>query len=191
MSEKKLTPKQQAFIHEYLKDWNGTQAAIRAGYSSDSAKEIAYDLLTLPHIKEVINNHLYQMGINRERVLAEMAAIAFSDVRDHLDIADGGAVSMKPISELPSMASKAIKGVKERSVITESKDGTVLNKTSQVEYLMHDKVKTLEMLAKHTGVVTDSLKLTGDKNNPLLDLSQINIHEADAKQLHEIIQETL
>lgn len=41
-----MTPKQTAFVQEYMKDLNGTQAAIRAGYSADTATEQASRLLT-------------------------------------------------------------------------------------------------------------------------------------------------
>ena len=50
----KLTAKQQAFCEEYLIDLNATQAAIRAGYSEDTAKEIGYENLTKPHIAEAV-----------------------------------------------------------------------------------------------------------------------------------------
>ena len=49
-----LTPKQAAFVQEYLIDLNATQAAIRAGYSESTAKEIGYENLTKPHIGEAI-----------------------------------------------------------------------------------------------------------------------------------------
>ena len=42
---KKLTPRQQRFVEEYLIDLNGTQAAIRAGYSAKSAGRQALELL--------------------------------------------------------------------------------------------------------------------------------------------------
>jgi phage terminase small subunit len=49
-----LTDKQQRFVAEYLIDLNATQAAIRAGYSSGTAKEIGYENLTKPHIAQAI-----------------------------------------------------------------------------------------------------------------------------------------
>lgn len=49
--EKKLTPKQEAFCQEYIKDFNATQAAVRAGYSERTAKECGYELLTKLHIQ--------------------------------------------------------------------------------------------------------------------------------------------
>ena len=53
-SKRKLTPKQKRFVAEYLKDFNGTQAAIRAGFSPKRAAETAYDLRhkTLPVIAD-------------------------------------------------------------------------------------------------------------------------------------------
>ena len=50
----RLTPKQRRFIEEYLCDLNATQAAVRAGYSRRTAKEIGYENLTKPHIAEAV-----------------------------------------------------------------------------------------------------------------------------------------
>ena len=49
-----LTPKQQRFVEEYLVDLNATQAAIRAGYSEDSARAIGHENLTKPDIAAAI-----------------------------------------------------------------------------------------------------------------------------------------
>ena len=49
-----LTAKQQRFIDEYMVDRNGSAAALRAGYSARSAKEIACELLTKPNILAVL-----------------------------------------------------------------------------------------------------------------------------------------
>jgi phage terminase small subunit len=49
-----LTPKQAAFVREFLIDRNGTQAAIRAGYSPKTAKVIATENLTKPAISEKV-----------------------------------------------------------------------------------------------------------------------------------------
>ena len=51
---KKLTAKQQKFVAEYLKDLNATQAAIRAGYSEKTAKEVGCQNLTKLNIQKVI-----------------------------------------------------------------------------------------------------------------------------------------
>ena len=51
----KLTKKQKVFVAEYQVDLNGTQAAIRAGFSPRTAREIAYQLLhKTSHVVEAI-----------------------------------------------------------------------------------------------------------------------------------------
>lgn len=50
----KLNPKQQRFCEEYLIDMNAKAAAIRAGYSKKTAKEMGYENLTKPHLQDYI-----------------------------------------------------------------------------------------------------------------------------------------
>lgn len=49
-----ITPKQQRFVQEYLQDHNGTQAAIRAGYSEKTAKQQGSRLLTEARIQAAV-----------------------------------------------------------------------------------------------------------------------------------------
>jgi phage terminase small subunit len=76
---KELTPKQQRFCDEYLKDLNGTQAAIRAGYSENTAKEIASENLTKPNIQEYLNSKRIKLEkkteITQEWVLKKLKRI--------------------------------------------------------------------------------------------------------------------
>lgn len=60
--KEKLTKKQKLFCKEYLKDLNGTRAAIAAGYSEKSAKMIAHENLTKPYLSD------YIQSINKERL---------------------------------------------------------------------------------------------------------------------------
>ena len=62
----KLTDKQIKFYEEYLVDLNATQAAIRAGYSEDSAKQIAYENFTKPYLVDYIAERQAQL---REKTL--------------------------------------------------------------------------------------------------------------------------
>lgn len=92
-----LNHRQQLFVREYLVDLNGTQAAIRAGYSPAAAKETAYDNLTKPHIMAAIDAALMELGgITRARVVDELGAIAFADIgqivtwdEEHRDYSEG------------------------------------------------------------------------------------------------------
>ena len=51
---KKLTGKQERFVQEYLIDLNASQAAIRAGYSKDTATQMGYENLTKPYIQDAV-----------------------------------------------------------------------------------------------------------------------------------------
>ncbi|MFD1165208.1 terminase small subunit [Sphingobacterium daejeonense] len=81
-----LTDKQQRFVEEYMVDLNATQAAIRAGYSQNTAHSIGAENLIKPEIQEAIQKRKQELsdqtGITAERVLKEYAKIAFSDIRE-------------------------------------------------------------------------------------------------------------
>ena len=64
--EKKLTEKEKAFCQEYLKDFNGCQSAIRAGYSENSARNIASENLTKPYIAQYLQQLIDKRSENCE-----------------------------------------------------------------------------------------------------------------------------
>lgn len=76
MRKKKLTPKQERFVEEYLIDLNATQAAIRAGYSARRAKEIGYQLLHKTTLQETIQKARQKLServrITQEKVLKDL-----------------------------------------------------------------------------------------------------------------------
>ena len=69
-----LNDKQKRFCEEYLLDSNATQASIRAGYSENTAKEIGYEHLTKPHIKEYI---AYLQAELQERTKVTLDSVVF------------------------------------------------------------------------------------------------------------------
>lgn len=83
--KKELTEKEEAFCQSYLIDFNGARAARAAGYSVDTAKEIACENLTKPHIQDRIYELRQASGkafnITRERIAQELALIAFGDTK--------------------------------------------------------------------------------------------------------------
>ena len=68
-----MTKKQKRFVEEYLIDLNATQAAIRAGYSPDTAKEIGCENLTKPNIAAEVARAMAERskrtGVNAERII--------------------------------------------------------------------------------------------------------------------------
>jgi len=82
--EIKLTGKEKRFCEEYVIDWNGARSARVAGYSENSAKEIAAENLTKPNIKqyiEIIKNDIERLsGVSKLRNIQELSKIAYLSV---------------------------------------------------------------------------------------------------------------
>lgn len=146
-----MTKKQKRFCEEYLIDLNATQAAIRAGYSPDTAKAIGCENLTKPdiraHIDLVMAERSRRTGVNADRVIQELAKIAFVNATDAIDLKTA---TVKE-DALPEDTA-AIQSVK---VKTFGEDGL------EREIKMADKLKALEMLGRHLGMFKDKLELSG------------------------------
>ena len=80
MADKTLTDKQAAFIREYVVDHNATQAAIRAGYSPDTAHAIGWENLRKPEIRAAIDayeaNLADEIGITKQYILDSLRTVA-------------------------------------------------------------------------------------------------------------------
>lgn len=146
-----MTKKQKRFCEEYLIDLNATQAAIRAGYSPDTAKAIGCENLTKPdiraHIDLVMAERSRRTGVNADRVIRELAKIAFVNATD---VIDPKTATVKE-NALPEDTA-AIQSVK---VKTFGEDGL------EREIKMADKLRALEMLGRHLGMFKDKLELSG------------------------------
>ena len=146
-----MTKKQKRFAEEYLIDLNATQAAIRAGYSPDTAKEIGCENLTKPNIRACIDREMAERskrtGVNAERVVMELAKVAFVQA---VDVIDPKTATVK--EDALSEDTAAIQSVK---VKTFGDDGL------EREIKMADKLKALELLGKHMGMFKDKVELSG------------------------------
>lgn len=146
-TEQKLTAKQEAFCREYIIDLNGTQAAIRAGYSENSAKEIASVTLTKANIQErlaqLMEERNERVKIDADYVLKRLVQIDEMDVLDIL--ADNGEV--KPISQWPKVWRTYLSGMDVAEVNSQDGPAGMLKKIK-----WPDKVKNLELLGKHIDV---------------------------------------
>ena len=145
---KGLTPKQQAFCKEYLVDLNGTQAAIRAGYSKNGANVTGSQLLANPNISECIQRLNKERSeatkITRERVLTELARIAFFDFRRLYD--ESG--NLKQPHELDEDTAHAIGGID----FIQLANGEAGPNGRRIKYKAHDKTKALALLCRHLGL---------------------------------------
>jgi Terminase small subunit len=84
-----LTPRRQRFVAEYLCDLNASQAAIRAGYSRKTAGSQGERLLKDVEVCQVINERMKERsertGVTADKVIIELARVAFSDIGDAFD----------------------------------------------------------------------------------------------------------
>jgi phage terminase small subunit len=148
----KITEKQRLFISEYQVDFNGTRAVIRAGYSPKRASEMAYQLLQIPTVRQALDRameeRLRKIGVRADRVLTEIARVAFSDLRK-LYNEDG---SLKLPSEWDDDEAAAIAGVEVLEEFSgRGEDRTLVGFTKKVR--LFDKIKALELLSKHLGII--------------------------------------
>lgn len=105
--EVKMTDKQKKFCEEYLIDLNGTRAAIRAGYSEDTAGVIASENLQKPYIRKYIDEQL-EIGMQQRKtelktkVLGELNNIAF-DEGEIITDKDGNPIGSRKTDKLKAL----------------------------------------------------------------------------------------
>jgi phage terminase small subunit len=86
--DKPLTPKEEAFVREYLIDLNGTQAVLRAGYrqTNGAARTTAVRLLAKANVTKALRNRIgdrnKRLDMEADDVIRRLAAIATADVRE-------------------------------------------------------------------------------------------------------------
>lgn len=145
----RLTKKNEVFCDEYLIDLNATQAAIRAGYSVESAGSIGSELLKKPEIRARIDRAMAERskrtGINADRVLLELGKIAFVNAIDLINMNDATVLSDASRDDTAAIAS-----VKVKVIPGEDGDGV------EREIRLADKLKALELCGKHLGMFKDS-----------------------------------
>jgi len=179
-----LTPKQSFFVKEYLIDLNGTQAAIRAGYSKKTASAIAVENLTKPLIQAAIQKaqakRSERIEITQDQVLREYAKLAFHQPKKFYDDTGG----LIPIHLLPDDVAAALTGMD----VNELFDGSGENRkwTGHVKRIKYsDKKGALDSVAKHLGMFIERHEHSGPKGGPIqtqaisVNLSQLNDKELE------------
>lgn len=79
MSDKKLTQQQELFCQQYVIDYNGTQAACRAGYSEKTAEVQASRLLrnvkVLSRVRAIQKERLEKLAVTQESVILKLLEV--------------------------------------------------------------------------------------------------------------------
>ncbi len=139
-----LTEKQRRFCEEYLIDLNATRAYLAAypavkkeSTAAQAGSRMLRNVKVAEHIRERMEDRQKRTEITQDRVLRELAAIAFADVTDIVSY-NGGRVVIKPTEDVPRETRKIIAGIKEGQYGTEVKT--------------YDRIRALELLGKHLGM---------------------------------------
>jgi phage terminase small subunit len=145
----KLTAKQERFCQEYLIDSNGTQAAIRAGYSRKTAQQQSFKLLLnavilakISDFRAAINDKL---ALEADFVISKFMSIADFNISKIADF-DGQSFDFKPMSEWPAGSINAIASFKETTITR----GTAT--TTVIDIKFESKLTALEALGRHLGM---------------------------------------
>jgi phage terminase small subunit len=136
-----LTPRRWEFVRQYVALNNGSAAARKAGYSERSASSEASRLLKNDEVQAAIEwyraSEADRIGVTPERVLEELAAVAFSDLGEYIRIVDG--VPVVDMSELPAGATRAL--------------ASISNTDKGTTFKLHDKLAALTTLARSFGLL--------------------------------------
>lgn len=171
--QRPLTARQTRFIEEYPKDMNAHQAALRAGYADTKTRGDGARLLRNPRIRAAVDARLAERRARHEvtvdRVIQELAAIAFGDVREVMEWGPDGA-TLRHSDELSPEAAALV------CEVDIGRRGTKLKRT--------DKLKALELLGKCLGMFTERVQaeVSGPGGAPLRQDQRILVEFVDGER---------
>lgn len=158
--KQELSPKRARFVSEYLIDQNGTQAAIRAGYSPKTANEQAARLLANASVRAAVDENIRKIHeknlVTPDRIIQELARIAFANI----SLAFNKDGDLKPIHEIPEDIIRAIGGLEISEIFSGSGDDrTQIGVLKKIK--MNDKQRALELLGKNLGMFVERHQVEG------------------------------
>lgn len=158
----KLKAKQEAFVREYLVDWNATQAAKRAGYRGNenslaaAASRLLRNVNVAARIAELQGKRAERLDVTVDRIEAEFAKIAFANAGDFFEWGAGGIV----VIEKSKLTRDQQAAVAEVSETTTESGGTIRVK-------LHDKIAALTKLGERHGMFKQVHEHGGKDGSPI------------------------
>ena len=147
-----MRDQERIFCEEYLIDLNATQAALRAGYKPGTAKNASMWIDADKPLKPALRRYIDQAmaarsrrtGVTADRVVRELARVAFCDPLSIIDPETGGL-----LKEIDREDRAAIAGYRRKSG----------EEFDEREVKLNDRVRALELLGKHLGLLTNQVKV--------------------------------
>lgn len=146
----KLTPQEVRFAIAFVETGAKKDSAIAAGFSEKSAAPQASRMLAKPHVQAFIDDlrdaYAAKACVTGERVVRELADLAFFDVREVVEVTAFGKVAVKPSDQWSRVAAAAV------AEVSQGPDG--------IKIKFHSKVQALTKLAEHL----DLFRVRDDRN---------------------------
>lgn len=168
MSEtfRKLTAKEKVFVAEYLKCFNGAEAARQAGYSKRSIYSIAYELLRKPEIRAELDKRMAEVHMSSVEVLARLSDHARGSHRPFVKISDDGFVYFDFSNPEALNNLHLVKKIEtKRTRRTEGRGENAQEWEDEwVKVELHDPQHALEMLGKYHKLFVEQKEIKANVN---------------------------
>lgn len=177
--ESGLSDRHEEFCREYLADFNGTRAAIQAGFAKKAAAQQASRLLTNAKITEYLkllqSPTIKQFEVTQERIMAEVASLAFSNIMDFVEVKDGQAwIDLSKCSREQAAALAGFEVIELPPFKTVQDGEEVVREVLKVKIKLWDKMPALEALMKRYDLVKpDKLDVTHSGSVDIADKSAL------------------
>jgi phage terminase small subunit len=167
-----MNNKQEAFIREYLQDFNKTKAAIRAGYSEKTARAQGSRLFTNADIAGEIKARIAEKTMSSEEVLNRLADIARGDMSDLMSLSTMGfnfnlLIEDENGNRIPNPKTKLIKRIKQKVTTITEKSGDE-REIIDTDLELYSAQEALNTIAKLNGMIVEKMDVTskGEKVTP-------------------------
>ncbi len=169
-----LTPKIKRFCEEYIKDLNGTQAAIRAGYSPKTANEQAARLLAKVSVQNYISELKHSLSNKNEglaqQVIDELKKLGFANIQDYIEPEN----EIKDLTKIDRDKAAAVESIK-KTVTEFNGGGESSGKKTSIQFKLYDKISALEKLGRHLGI----FELDNQQKAPVINVNITDDDEPD------------
>lgn len=153
-----LTNKQRVFVDEYLRCWNATEAALRAGYSERSARQIGQQNLSKHDISEEIQARLQEIHMGTDEALKLLADHARGDIGEFMDI-NGMGFSLQLLDENGNRKNtRVIKKIKQKTTTFIAKNESDEDReVHETEIELYDAQAAIDKVLRVAGKYKDSM----------------------------------
>ena len=162
----KVALRYRKFAQEYVIDLNATRAAKAAGYSQSTASSKALQLLRIGKVRKLIDEFNTQRasrtGVTADRVVEELARLAFSNMQDFVSVDEDGKPQGIDMSKLSRDQFAAVQEIREDTTggAGDGERRLILRTTLKLA----DKTKNLELLGRHLKMFTDKVEHSADSS---------------------------